>query len=272
MPPLAPAPPGPRQPAGPVVAALALAQALGCATAPAARLPPDCDPANVGVSEEALGRFVEQVETSLARKDWGALAAMTRLPLQVNSAASGGGPVVRFRVADREKLLRRAPDLFASAGERNLSRAAGPARSCRTAQLGMAGGMLWATAIDGGLAITSINCRGCDVAEEREAVELDCVADGRRYVLRLLDGARWLEVSNPSDPAGGIATGRVVEDGEGTGVCAHLVWRAAVGGRRLVVRDAAGCVAEEPEAGTVAFVGEEGAGADVACVASPRRP
>jgi hypothetical protein len=60
--------------------------------------------------------------------------------------------------------------------------------------VGIAGGRVWATAFQEGLAITAVNCRGCDEPGDGVEPVIDCVAGGRRFAVLWADGAPWLEV------------------------------------------------------------------------------
>jgi hypothetical protein len=257
-------------------AMLAAVCALACVAMKTQSRSSACDAANVGVSEKSVIEEFAARAVGLARSHrWAELSKLVKYPVRIN-AGTGSGAGSSTTIDDAEAFIASAADIFRAIDQSDLAEATPPKLLCRTGAVGFAGGVLWATAFPGGLAITSINCPRYQLPIRISADVFRGKCGSEVVVVERISGQLWLRIAKGSAAPPGAASEtreKVEEDTEGTGACEHRVWRASSAGSRYEIAEL-GCSDREVPSGAIGLLSVrtgDGEAVSVVCIRVPAR-
>jgi hypothetical protein len=235
---------------------LAAACALACVAMETPSRNGGCDAANVGVSDKSvIEEFATRAVGFARSRRWAELSKLVRFPVRIN-AGNGSGAGSSATIDGDEAFVASAADIFSAIDQSDLAEANTPRLSCRTGAVGFARGVFWATAYPEGLAITAINCRGCQLPKRLNAEVFRGRCGSEIVLVERISGQLWLQIAKASAASPGAVSDtheRVEEEAEGTGACEHRVWRATSAGSKYEIAEL-GCSDREVPPGAIGLL------------------
>ncbi len=227
-----------------VSVALALLLAATVATAQDLRIGESCDLERAGGSDkENFLQFDHELRVALCEQDPVIMSLLVGFPLRVNG---GKGTTL---ISNAASLQARFQDVFPSAVRSAVLDEPVESVWCSYRGIMYGNGRLWAgVTMEGRYQLTAINLPDVET-EEATKPKLDfvCDAEKHRVVIDLNadDTPRYRSWNKPRSltepPDLEVATG--TKDYEGTGPCAHPIWRFQAGDAEFTI-DRGGCFAD----------------------------
>jgi hypothetical protein len=215
----------------------------------------NCDLAVFGADNtQGFIAFDRELRDALSRQDAGVMALLVDYPFRVNDDRGS------YYLHDAASLAARFGEIFTPAVRETVLKQRPETVWCNFSGITYGNGVLWIHPKAGSFAIEAINLgvQAPSLKASKGKVEFACNADEHRVIIDVADdGAlRYREWARPrpltAKPDIEISNGNKVV--EGTGPCAHPIWRFISGATRYIADSLNACDQEASADGSVGWL------------------